>query len=62
MWGGNILSTLAGEFSYSLSMALSLILIGSLYRGTVEDKGVIRNAILVFLVGFSHGYTLKNDM
>ncbi|MFC1844603.1 6-pyruvoyl-tetrahydropterin synthase-related protein [Thermodesulfobacteriota bacterium] len=58
MWGGNILSTLAGEFSYSLSMSLSLILIGSLYRGAVEDNGIIRNAILVFLVGFSHGYTL----
>jgi len=58
MWGGNILSTLAGEFSYSFSMALSLILVGSLYRGTEENKGVIRNGILVFLVGFSHGYTL----
>ena len=58
MWGGNILSTLAGEFSYSLSMSLSLILIGSLYRGIHENKGIIRNAILVFLVGFSHGYTL----
>jgi len=58
MWGGNILSTLAGEFSYSLSMALSLILIGSLYRGALAGKGIIRNAILVFLVGFSHGYTL----
>ncbi len=58
MWGGNILSTLAGEFSYSFSMALSLILIGSLYRGATENKWIIRNAILVFLVGFSHGYTL----
>jgi tol-pal system protein YbgF len=58
MWGGNILSTLAGEFSYSLSMALSLVLIGSLYRGAQEGKWVIRNGILVFLVGFSHGYTL----
>jgi len=58
MWGGNILSTLAGEFSYSLSMALSLILIGSLYRGAEDNKGIIHNSILVFLVGFSHGYTL----
>jgi len=58
MWGGNILSTLAGEFSYSLSMALSLILIGTIYRGTRENKWAIRNAVLVFLVGFSHGYTL----
>jgi TolA-binding protein len=58
MWGGNILSTLAGEFSYSLSMALSLVLIGSLYRGALEEKYLVRNGILVFLVGFSHGYTL----
>ncbi|MCH7506682.1 MAG: tetratricopeptide repeat protein [Proteobacteria bacterium] len=58
MWGGNILSSLAGEFSFSLSMALSLILIGSLYRGARENRGVIINAVLVFLVGFSHGYTL----
>jgi tetratricopeptide (TPR) repeat protein len=58
MWGGNILSTLAGEFSYSLSLALSLLLVGSLYRGALEEKWVIRNAFLVFLVGFSHGYTL----
>jgi len=58
MWGGNILSNLAGEFSYSFSMALSLILMGSLYRGAEENKGVILNGILVFLVGFSHGYTL----
>lgn len=58
MWGGNLLSTLAGEFSYSLSLALSLLLIGSLYRGAKENKWIIFNGLLVFLVGFSHGYTL----
>jgi len=58
MWGGNILSSFAGEFSYSLSMALSLILLGSLYRGARSHRRVVTNAILVFLVGFSHGYTL----
>ncbi len=58
MWGGNILSSLAGEISYGLSMALSLLLLGSLYRGIRANKGVVRNAMLVFLVGFSHGYTL----
>ena len=58
MWGGNLLSTLAGEFSYSLSLSLSLILLGSLYQGCLESRHVIRNALLVFLVGFSHGYTL----
>ena len=58
MWGGNILSSFAGEFSYSLSMALSLVLLGSLYDGVRRHRRVVRNAILVFLVGFSHGYTL----
>lgn len=58
MWGGNILSSFAGEFSYSLSMALSLVLLGSLYRGIRGHDRVVINAILVFLVGFSHGYTL----
>jgi TolA-binding protein len=58
MWGANILSTLAGEFSYSLSFALSLILLGTLYHGARQGRWVIGNALLVFLVGFSHGYTL----
>lgn len=39
-------------------MSLSLILLGSLYRGALDNRRVIINAILVFLVGFSHGYTL----
>nr|MBW4056428.1 hypothetical protein [Pseudomonadota bacterium] len=58
MWGGNILSTLAGEFSYSLSLSLSLILLGAMYYGARHERWVIGNAVLVFLVGFSHGYTL----
>lgn len=58
MWGGNLLSTLAGEFSYSLSMALAILLMGSLYRGAVNNSRIIINAVLIFLVGFSHGYPL----
>jgi len=58
MWGGNLLSTLAGEFAYSLSLSLALLLLGSLYRGCRENRHVLLNAALVFLVGFSHGYTL----
>ncbi|MHB2019007.1 MAG: 6-pyruvoyl-tetrahydropterin synthase-related protein [Candidatus Xenobia bacterium] len=58
MWGGNLLSTLAGESSYELSLALSLVFLGCLYRGCLENRGIVVNAVLVFLVGFSHGYTL----
>jgi hypothetical protein len=58
MWGGNIPSTLAGEFAFSIGFALSIIFIGSLHNGIADDRHVIKNGILLALVGFSHGYTL----
>jgi hypothetical protein len=58
MWGGNIPSTLAGEFCYSLGVAFVFLLIGSLYRGIKEQKLLIFNSVLIFLIGFSHMYTL----
>ncbi len=58
MWGGNIPSTLAGEYSYSLGLALLVLFFGSLYDGINEHKRIIPNALLVFLLGFSHGYTM----
>lgn len=58
MWGGNIPSTLAGEFSFSLSLAVFVVFLGTFYRGIREDKHILLNAFLFFLMGFSHGYTL----
>jgi len=58
MWGGNIPSTLAGEFSYSLSLALMILFFGSLYSGVRSKDKIILNAALIFLIGLSHGYTL----
>jgi TolA-binding protein len=58
MWGGNILSTLAGEFTYSLGFALYVLFVGSLYRGIVGQTHLLVNAVLVALIGMSHGYTL----
>ena len=57
MWGGNIPSTLAGEFSFSLSLAVMVVFLGTLYRGLTEKKHLVINAFLFFLMGFSHGYT-----
>jgi hypothetical protein len=57
MWGGNIPSALAGEFCYSLGFALAFLFFGSLYRGVSEKKYLVFNALLVFLIGFSHAYT-----
>ncbi|MFH1390587.1 MAG: 6-pyruvoyl-tetrahydropterin synthase-related protein [Candidatus Margulisiibacteriota bacterium] len=58
MWGGNIPSTLAGEFSYSLGLALLFFFLGSLFNGIQKnDKGII-NGILVALMAMSHGYAV----
>ena len=58
LWGGNILSTLAGEFAYSLSLALTLVWLGTFYRGIFSNKHVLLNGVLLALIGFSHGYPL----
>jgi len=58
MWGGNIPSTLAGEFCFSLAMALAFLFLGTLYRGVKEQKRLLLNAVLIFLVGLSHAYGL----
>ena len=58
MWGGNIPSTLAGEFSFSLSLAVFIVFLATFYQGIKENKWIGLNAFLFFLMGFSHGYTL----
>lgn len=37
IYGGNVLSTLAGEFSFSWSLALSLLYLGLLIRAVLDD-------------------------
>jgi hypothetical protein len=58
MWGGNITSTLAGEFAYGIGMSLVVLFAGTLYRGIRSGEYIFLNSILIFLIGFSHGYTL----
>ena len=58
MWGGNIPSTLAGEFTYSIGLALSILFFGTLYAGVKEKKYLILNSVLLVLIGISHVYTL----
>jgi len=56
MWGGNIPSTLAGEFSHSLSFTLLVLFMGALYRGVHEQRHAGWCAILFVLTGLAHGY------
>ena len=58
MWGGNIPSTLAGTFCYSIGFSLAVLWLGLLYRAVWENRGIRMCAIVLALVGLCHGYTL----
>jgi hypothetical protein len=58
MWGANIPSTLAGEFAFSLGMALAILFLGTLRRSIDTGRGYAWNALLVAAIGLAHGYTL----
>lgn len=56
MWGGNILSTFAGEFSYGISLSVFVLYLGHLYRGINDNNGIVKNAFLLALCGFCHSF------
>lgn len=58
MWGGNIPATLAGEFSYMISMCLTLVLFARLYQGLKDGRFRASNAILFAMVALTHAYTV----
>lgn len=67
MWGGNLYSTLAGEFSYAVSFSLTFLFFGVLYRlvdqirdeaESVNGKLLCVAIVLTALIGLSHGFTL----
>ena len=54
MYGGNIKSTLAGEFAHQLSLSFSILFFGLLYRGIKTKKYHIQNSILLALTIITH--------
>ena len=58
MWGGNIPSLMAGEFGYSIGLALTMVYLGSLHRDMEDMRHPALNGFLLALVGFCHGCTL----
>jgi len=54
MWGGNIPSTLAGEFSYSFSFSLVILYLGTFYKGIKENKHWILNSVIFTLIVLTH--------
>ncbi len=54
IYGGNIASTLAGEFAFSISLALSLLTIGWLMRTLDTGRWRASGAVLLALVALTH--------
>jgi hypothetical protein len=54
IYGGNIASTLAGEFSFSISLSLALLFLGVLGRGLDTGRYRALAAVLLALTGLSH--------
>jgi hypothetical protein len=54
IYGGNIPSTLAGEFSFSISLSLALLFLGVVARGLDTGKHRALAAVLLALTGLSH--------
>jgi len=58
MWGGNILSNLAGEFSFQIAFGMSIVFLLSIYRNIYTSRYVILNGLLLGIIGLTHGVGL----
>ena len=58
IYGGNIASTMAGEFSHSIALTLSLVGLGLFARGLDDGKHQGWAAIFIALSALSHGIVL----
>ena len=58
IYGGNIASTMAGEFSFSIALAFSILGFGVFIRGLDTGKYRIAATLLLALAALSHGIVL----
>src|SRR5947209_6624943 len=54
IYGGNVASTLAGEFSFTISLCFGLVFLGMLARGLDTGKGRALTAVLLAATALSH--------
>jgi 6-pyruvoyl-tetrahydropterin synthase-like protein len=54
IWGGNLASNLAGEFSFTIALALGLFFLGALARALDDRKGLALPAVLLAATVMSH--------
>jgi tetratricopeptide (TPR) repeat protein len=62
MWGGNIYSTLSGEFAFGISFILYVILTGKLYADISARKSPWGNSALEAFIAMSNGYPLLQSV
>jgi len=58
IWGGNLLSTLAGEFAYSYGLLFAVLAMLAWARAIHNGRGWLTAALLEAACGFSHGFPL----
>lgn len=58
VWGGNLASTLAGEFAYGLGYALAWVTMAWAWKTKDERDGWRALAVLFALTAMAHGYAL----
>lgn len=58
IYGGNIASTMAGEFSFSIALAFSILGFGVFIRGLETSRYRIAATLLLALAALSHGIVL----
>jgi hypothetical protein len=58
IYGGNIASTMAGEFSFSIALSLTMVAFGFFARGLQDGTYRITAAVFIALAALSHGIVL----
>ncbi|MCE5241728.1 MAG: tetratricopeptide repeat protein [Desulfobacteraceae bacterium] len=58
MWGGNIASTLAGEFSCGIAFSIAVYLIGKFHDDIGRNRSLFPNSVLEALIALCSGYPL----
>ncbi len=59
IYGGNIASTMAGEFSFSIALTLSILGFALVARGLETGKYMVIGSVVVALAALSHGIVLR---
>ncbi|MCY4069372.1 MAG: glycosyltransferase [Acidimicrobiaceae bacterium] len=57
IYGGNLMSTMAGEFAYSLGLAAAILFVGFLARGMPRGTHQMTAGVLLAITGLMHLFT-----